>query len=57
VGPIYKVEGIPSTYIIDKNGVIRFVHSGFPSDPESQKAEIDKMESEIKSVIALKERA
>lgn len=40
VGDKYQVKGIPATYIIDKKGVIRFVHSGFGG--ESEMAKIDK---------------
>jgi cytochrome c biogenesis protein CcmG, thiol:disulfide interchange protein DsbE len=29
VGKSYEVRGIPATYVIDKKGVIRYVHEGF----------------------------
>jgi len=51
---LYKVGGIPTTYIIDKHGVIRYVHSGFPRDKAEQKAEIAKMEKEIRELLAKK---
>lgn len=51
VGKSYGVRGIPVTYIIDKKGVIRYVHSGFPRDPDEQKKEVAKIESEIKSLL------
>lgn len=51
VGRSYGVRGIPVTYIIDKKGVIRFVHSGFPKDPAEQKKEAAKIESEVKSLL------
>lgn len=46
IGSKYQVKGIPATYIIDKKGVIRFVHSGFGG-----KSEIDKMDKEIASLL------
>ncbi len=46
VGDKYQVKGIPATYIIDKKGVIRSVHSGFAG-----KSEIDRMDKEIASLL------
>lgn len=42
IGDSYKVGGIPATYIIDKKGVIRYVHSGFggASDMAAMEKEI-----------------
>lgn len=42
VGGPYQLRGIPATYIIDKKGVIRYVHSGFggPSDAATMDKEI-----------------
>jgi len=51
VSKLYKVEGIPATYIIDKTGVIRFAHLGFPGDADGQKKEIAKMKKEINSLL------
>lgn len=47
LGGPYQLRGIPATYIIDKKGVIRYVHSGFggPSDA-------DRMDKEIASLLA-----
>lgn len=46
VGGLYKVQGVPATYIIDKKGIIRFVHAGF-GGPE----DMAKMEKEIQSLL------
>jgi peroxiredoxin len=51
-GSSYKINGIPTTLLIDKKGVIRYVHSGFPIRDESeQKKEIAKIEGEIKTLL------
>lgn len=50
----YKIRGIPATYIIDKKGIIRYVHSGFPKDKAQQQKEAAKMESEVKKLLAEK---
>jgi len=42
----YQVRGIPATYVIDKKGVIRFVHSGFGGA-----ADMAKMDREIASLL------
>lgn len=52
IGEAYGVRGIPVTYIIDKRGVIRYVHSGFPRDPEQGNAEAEKIKQEIKALLA-----
>jgi len=52
LGKPYAVRGIPATYIIDKRGVIRYVHSGFPGDPGQGKEEAAKIAKEIRSLLA-----
>jgi peroxiredoxin len=47
VGSRYQLRGIPATYIIDKSGVIRYVHSGFGGQ-----ADADKMDKEIASLLS-----
>jgi len=42
----YQVQGIPATYVIDKKGVIRFVHSGFGGE-----ADMAKLNREIASLL------
>ncbi|NLN77507.1 MAG: TlpA family protein disulfide reductase [Armatimonadetes bacterium] len=42
----YQVRGIPATYIIDKKGVIRYVHSGFGGADDAAK-----MDKEIASLL------
>lgn len=49
VGSPYQVRGIPATYIIDKKGVIRYVHSGFGGA-----ADAEKMGREIAALLAAK---
>lgn len=51
IGKSYGVTGIPVTYIIDKKGIIRYVHSGFPRDAKEAKKEAAKIESEVKSLL------
>ncbi|MCE5322857.1 TlpA family protein disulfide reductase [bacterium] len=52
IGSSYKVGGIPMTCLIDKKGIIRYVHNGFPiRDENEQKKEIAKMEGEIKTLL------
>jgi peroxiredoxin len=44
VADAYKVEKMPSSYLIDRNGVIRFVHLGYsPEELKRIEAEIDEM--------------
>lgn len=52
IGSSYKIESIPALYIIDKKGVIRYVHSGFPTDKEAQKKEAALIEKQIKELAA-----
>lgn len=46
VGDKYQVRGIPATYVIDKKGVIRFVHDGFRGA-----ADMAKLDKEIASLL------
>lgn len=44
VADAYKIEMMPSSYLIDRNGVIRFVHRGYsPEELKRLEAEIDEM--------------
>ena len=52
LGKSYGIGGIPATYIIDKKGVVRYVHSGFPRDPQEQKHEAAAIKSEINKLMA-----
>ncbi len=52
LGRSYKIEGIPATYIIDKKGVIRYTHSGFPKDKDEAKKEAADIEREIRTLLA-----
>jgi len=55
VGRPYGVRSIPTTYIIDKKGVIRHAHTGFPPrDPQAGKEMAAQMEREIKTLLAQK---
>ena len=54
LGSKYSIAGIPATYVIDKKGVIRFVHSGFPRDPKEQKSEAAAIMAEINKLLAEK---
>ncbi|MHB9037441.1 MAG: TlpA family protein disulfide reductase [Armatimonadota bacterium] len=52
IGSSYKIRTIPTTYVIDKKGVVRYIHSGFPvRGTDDQKVEIAKIESEIKTLL------
>ena len=42
----YKVNGMPSSYLIDKKGNIRFAHRGF------KQADIDTFEQQIRQLLA-----
>jgi thiol-disulfide isomerase/thioredoxin len=40
----YNIETMPSSYILDPQGVIRFAHSGFhPHDPETWRSEVNQL--------------
>jgi thiol-disulfide isomerase/thioredoxin len=40
----YQIEGMPSSFILDPQGRIAFIHTGFhPHDPESWRQEIDRL--------------
>jgi cytochrome c biogenesis protein CcmG, thiol:disulfide interchange protein DsbE len=42
IPPLYKLEGMPTTVLIDRKGLIRFRHTGFkPDKRESFRAEIE----------------
>ena len=41
----YKPPTMPTSYILDKNGVVRFVHAGFKSGDDAQ------IESEVSSLV------
>lgn len=45
IADCYTVPNMPTAYIIDKKGVVRFVHNGFKDD------ETKKIEEEIKSLL------
>lgn len=36
VSKLYRVEGMPSTVLIDRNGVLRWVHRGYKSGDENE---------------------
>lgn len=47
IPPLYNIESMPSVFVIDKKGIVRFVHIGFTSgDKEKYKNEIEKLLSE-----------
>jgi peroxiredoxin len=54
VGGLYQIKGIPATYVIDKKGVIRYAHSGFPRDPQAGKEEAALIAREINTLLAQK---
>lgn len=54
LGKSYSIGGIPATYVIDKKGVIRYVHSGFPRDPKEQKREAASIKNEVNKLLAEK---
>ena len=54
VGSPYKLARIPVTYVIDKKGVIRFVHAGFPRNKAQQRKQAAKIEGEVKKLLAEK---
>jgi len=40
----YRIEAMPSSFILDPNGVVRFSHSGYHShDPDSWRTEINQL--------------
>ena len=52
LGNLYKVGGIPATYVIDQKGLIRYVHSGFPvGNKEAQQSEAAALEREVNSLL------
>jgi thiol-disulfide isomerase/thioredoxin len=45
---LYKVPGMPTSYLVDAQGQVRLVHEGFKrSDIELIKAEVDKLLEEV----------
>ncbi|WP_252181804.1 TlpA disulfide reductase family protein [Pseudoalteromonas sp. S4491] len=46
IGRQYQLKGMPSSFLIDKEGVVRFQHAGFVAD------KLDLYESHIKELIA-----
>ena len=44
----YGPSKMPSSYLVDRNGLVRYVHAGF------RKSDADQLESEIKSLLAKK---
>ncbi|MGQ9454381.1 MAG: TlpA family protein disulfide reductase [Armatimonadota bacterium] len=53
-GEKYKVSAIPATYIIDKKGVIRHAHVGFPRNPEQGKQKAAEMKKQINALLKKK---
>jgi thiol-disulfide isomerase/thioredoxin len=40
----YKIDAMPSSFILDGTGIVRFAHAGFhPKDPASWREEINKL--------------
>ncbi len=54
IGKLYQVRGIPATYVIDKTGVIRYTHSGFPRNADEAKQAAADLEKEIRTLLARK---
>jgi thiol-disulfide isomerase/thioredoxin len=47
VPTLYKIEAIPTTYILDKKGILRYIHIGFmSSDKDKYKNEIETLLNE-----------
>lgn len=46
IGKQYQLKGMPSSFLIDKEGIVRFQHTGFVAD------KLDLYESHIKELIA-----
>jgi thiol-disulfide isomerase/thioredoxin len=47
IPPLYNIESMPSVFVIDKKGIVRYVHIGFKSDDkEKYKNEIEKLLNE-----------
>ena len=41
---LYNVMGMPTSVLIDREGVVRYIHKGFkPSDMKKIKKEVDKL--------------
>ncbi|MGC8862584.1 MAG: peroxiredoxin family protein [Armatimonadota bacterium] len=54
IGDLYQVRGIPATYVIDRKGIIRYAHLGFPGNINAGKEEAAKLEREIRTLLAEK---
>jgi cytochrome c biogenesis protein CcmG, thiol:disulfide interchange protein DsbE len=46
IADCYKPPNMPSAYVVDKKGIIRFVHNGYKGDEEAKK-----LEEEIKGLL------
>lgn len=51
IGELYKISGVPATFVIDKKGKIRYCTSGFSNIKANQIAEIKKIENAIKDIL------
>ncbi len=49
IAELYKVSSIPQIYVIDRKGVIRFVHVGFSGEDEAEQ-----IKSEVKQLLEKK---
>ena len=54
VGERYDLATIPTIYIIDRNGVIRYIHAMFPTNPRTGKDDPGKIQKEIEALHARK---
>ena len=54
VGEPYGLATIPTMYLIDRNGMVRYVHTMFPVDPRSGRDDPGRIEKEIEALLARK---
>jgi thiol-disulfide isomerase/thioredoxin len=54
IGERYDLANIPTMYIIDGNGVIRYVHAVFPTNPRTGRDDPGKIQKEIEALLARK---